>query len=74
MWNRFVKQQAHLRIGAPWLPREPLSQPASHPGFSGELILLSVFDAGSLRARRLIDGMVEGEAAVIGQLQGGVKR
>src|SRR3972149_5540778 len=27
MWNRLVKQQAHLRIGAPWLPREPLSQP-----------------------------------------------
>jgi len=38
------------------------------------LILLSVIDAGSLRARRLIDGMVEREAAVIGQLQGGVKR
>ena len=48
--------------------------PARHPGFSGELILLSVIDAGSLWARRLIDGMVEREAAIIGQLQGGVKR
>jgi len=48
--------------------------PACHPGFSGELILLSVIDAGSLWARRLIDGMVEREAAVIGQLQEGVKR
>jgi len=38
------------------------------------LILLSAIDAGSLRARRLIDGMVEREAAVIGQLQGVVKR
>jgi len=48
--------------------------PACHPGFNCELILLSVIDAGSLWARRLIDGMVEREAAVIGQLQEGVKR
>jgi len=51
-----------------------LGQQARHPGFSGDLILLSVIDAGSLWARRLIDGMVERVAAIIGQLQGGVKR